>query len=88
MRTDCLVVAEINADPARPFVMWPFPTTQKLVAARWLPVDVFTGLLWPTLNPIEHLKAALKPRLRKDLATAANPFFLTANMSHCSRQLP
>jgi transposase len=28
----------------------------------------------PDLNPIEHLWAALKTRLRKSLATAANPF--------------
>jgi transposase len=37
----------------------------------------------PDLNPIEHLWAAFKTRLRKDLATAANPFLFIANMSHC-----
>jgi transposase len=33
----------------------------------------------PDLNPIEHLWAAFKTRLRKDLATAANPFLFIAN---------
>ena len=37
----------------------------------------------PDLNPIEHLWAAFKTRLRKDLATATNPFLFIANMSQC-----
>jgi transposase len=37
----------------------------------------------PDLNPIEHLWAALKTRLRKDLPTAANPFLFIATTSQC-----
>jgi transposase len=36
----------------------------------------------PDLNPIEHLWAAFKTRLRKELPTATNPFLFIANMSH------
>ncbi len=35
----------------------------------------------PDLNPIEHLWAALKTRLRQNLPTASNPFLFIANMS-------
>ncbi len=58
------------------------PTTQRLVAAAgcqllFLPPDS------PDLNPSEHLWAAFKNRLRKDLATASNPFLFIATMSQC-----
>ena len=58
------------------------PTTQKLVAAagcQWLFLPPYS----PDLNPSEHLWAACKTRLRKDLATTTNPFLLIANMSQC-----
>ena len=58
------------------------PTTQQLVETAgcqllFLPADS------PDLNPSEHLWAAFKTRLRKDLATAANPFLFIAKMSQC-----
>jgi len=56
------------------------PTTQKLVAAAGCQL-LFLPPYSPGLNPIEHLWAALKTRLRKDLATASNPFLFIANMS-------
>ena len=58
------------------------PTTQRLVEAagcQWLFLPPYS----PDLNPIEHLWAAFKTRLRKDLATAANPFLFIAKMSQC-----
>ena len=58
------------------------PTTQRLVAGAGCQL-LFLPAYSPDLNPIEHLWAAFKTRLRKDLATAANPFLFIARMSQC-----
>jgi hypothetical protein len=51
------------------------PTTQKLVEAAGCRL-LFLPPCSP-VNPIEYLRAALKTRLRKALATASNPFLLS-----------
>ena len=57
-------------------------TTLKLVGAAGCHL-LFLPSYSPDLNPIEHLWAALKTRLRKGLATARNPSLFIANMSQC-----
>ena len=58
------------------------PTTLKLVEAAGCHL-LFLPAYSPDLNPIEHLWATLKTRLRKDLSTAANPFLFIADMCLC-----
>ena len=58
------------------------PTTQKLVEAAGCRL-LFLPVYSPDLNPIEHIWAAFKTGLRKDLASASNPSLFIANMSQC-----
>jgi transposase len=58
------------------------PTTQKLVEQAGCQL-LFWPPYSPDLNPIEHVWAAFKTRLRKDLSTAANPFLFIANICLC-----
>jgi len=58
------------------------PTTAALVAAAGCEM-LFLPAYPPDLNPIEHLWAAVKARLRKDLATATNPTLFTGNICLC-----
>jgi transposase len=55
------------------------PTTLKLVEKAGCRL-LFLPPYSPDLNPIEHLRAAFKTRLRKKLATATNPFLFIANI--------
>lgn len=55
------------------------PTTLRLVEAAGCQL-LFLPPYSPDLNPIEHLRAAFKTRLRQGLPTAANPFLFIANM--------
>jgi transposase len=60
------------------------PSTLKLAEAAGCHL-LFLPAYSPDLNPIEHFWATFKTCLRKDLPTAANPFFFIADMclSYC-----
>ena len=58
------------------------PTTLKLAEDAGFHL-LFLPAYSPDLNPIEHLWATLKTRLRKDLATATNPFLFIAETCLC-----
>jgi transposase len=58
------------------------PSALRLVEAAGCHL-LFLPSYSPDLNPIEHLWAAFKTRLCKDLPTARNPFLFIANMCQC-----
>lgn len=58
------------------------PTTAALVATAGCAL-LFLPAYSPGLNPIEHLWAAIKARLRKNLAAAANPALFVGSTCLC-----
>ena len=58
------------------------PTTARLVEQAGCRL-LFLPAYSPDFNPIEHLWAAFKTRLRRHLHTATKPFLFIANMCQC-----
>ena len=58
------------------------PTTQRLVERADCRL-MFLPAYSPDLNPIEHIWAAFKTRLRQLLPVTTTPFLFIANMSQC-----
>ena len=58
------------------------PTTAKLVKKAGCRL-MFLPAYSPDFNPIEHLRASFKTRLRQNLPTVANPFLFISNICQC-----
>ena len=58
------------------------PTTLRLVQEAGCHL-LFLPAYSPDINPIEHVRAAFKSRLRKDLPNADDPFLFVSDMCQC-----